>query len=158
MRIARQSDRHTEPLPKLHSVIPLDRAFTRDEMECIQRGYLPAVMEDKWFIYWEDGHLYFHRSWTGYCIYVVRFAREGESWRMVEALVNRDPSQYGETRDERDVQLISYLIDLLLLRKLDAAFPADGDSDLAALEMWSCVGRAALGQYPPDQTHSGEEG
>ena len=29
--------------------------------------------EDKWFIYWENDTLFFHRSWTGVCVYIVRF-------------------------------------------------------------------------------------
>ena len=37
-------------------------------------------MEDKWFIYWKEGMLFFQRSWTGFCIYVVRFAADGDAW------------------------------------------------------------------------------
>jgi len=33
-------------------------------------GLVPEEIEDKWFIYWEDDTLFFHRSWTGNCIYV----------------------------------------------------------------------------------------
>ena len=72
-------------------------------------------MEDKWFIYWNDDALFFHRSWTGFCIYVVRFAADGATWRMIQADVNRDRRQYEETDDDRDARLISYLIDVLLL-------------------------------------------
>ena len=32
---------------------------------------------DRWFIYFSRGGLYFHRSWTGFCIYVAHFMREG---------------------------------------------------------------------------------
>lgn len=30
-------------------------------------------MEDKWFWYMEGDTLYIHRSWTGFCIYIVEF-------------------------------------------------------------------------------------
>ena len=37
-------------------------------MDQIRAGHIPEMMEDKWFIYWQDDRLFFHRSWTGYCI------------------------------------------------------------------------------------------
>ena len=80
----------TEDLPARRTSVPLDRAFSREEMERIRHGVVPEEMEDKWFIYWRDDALFFHRSWTGYCVYVVRFVPDGEIWRMTRADVNRD--------------------------------------------------------------------
>lgn len=108
-------------------------------------------MEDKWFIYWKDDTLFFYRSWTGFCIYVVRFAAEGESCGMIEADVNRDPEQYKEASDERDAEMISYLVDVLLLHQ-EAVFPSgDPSSEKQVLMNWSQVGRALLGQHPNDE-------
>ena len=84
-------------------------------MESIRAGHIPEFMEDKWFIYWQDDKLFFHRSWTGFCIYVVHFAVEGEAGRMVRAEVNRDYEQYQLVDDEEDARMISGLIDSLLL-------------------------------------------
>lgn len=107
-------------------------------------------MEDKWFVYWTDDALYFHRSWTGICVYLVRFARDGDVWKMVTAEVNRNPEQYTETSDERDAEMISYLVDVLLLRRA-AEFPVDDASpETSAVMNWSRVGRAMLGQHPDD--------
>ena len=145
MRHAQPGDWNTEPLPAAVAIIPLDRRFTPEEMRRIEAGLVPEEMEDKWFIYWHDDHLYFHRSWTGFCVYVIRFERDGRSARMVEARVNRDSEQYSETSDSRDAALIDYLIDVLLLRQ-HAEFPAGPfDADEAALAEWSEVGRAMLG-------------
>lgn len=91
-------------------------------MKCIGRGFLPEQMGDIWFIYWKENTLFFHRSWTGFLIYVVRFSAEGNSCRMIDADVNRDPEQYKETNDEIDAERISYLVDVLLLHQ-DAVFP-----------------------------------
>lgn len=87
-------------------------------------GLIPEQMEEKWFIYWQDNKLYFHRSWVGYCIYVVHFLAESDSYRMIAADVNRDPKQYTETSDERDAKMISFLIDEFLLDR-PSAFPDD---------------------------------
>ena len=58
-------------------------------------------MEDKWFIFMENGILYFHRSWTGVCIYQVHFdeqrrivenfAENHEFWSDDMLVINRSP-------------------------------------------------------------------
>ena len=150
MRTAKPTDWKTEALPAKRTTIRLDRVFLPQEMQHIRGGLVPDQMEDKWFIYWKDDTLYFHRSWTGFCIYVVHFAAEGDSWRMLAADVNRDPDQYRETSDARDVEMISYLVDVLLLHQ-EAVFPSDEpSSEKQALMKWSQVGRAMFGQHPDD--------
>ena len=83
MRIAVPSAWKTKDLPARRASVTLDREFSRKEMDHIRQGVIPEVMEDKWFIYWNDDALFFHRSWTGFCIYVVRFAADGDTWRMI---------------------------------------------------------------------------
>jgi len=148
VKAAKPSDWKTKPLPKRHTTIPLDRSFSLQEMRRIRKGLIPDQMEDKWFIYWEDSSLYFHRSWTGYCVYVVRFAVKNKTYRIIEADINRSPGQYKQTSDEFDAGMIMYLVNLLLLRR-EVVFPGDdlssGDNVLKA---WSLVGRALLGQHP----------
>jgi hypothetical protein len=151
MKAAKESDWQTQPLPSQRSTIPLDRRFSSAEIQRLRSGLVPEEMEDKWFIYWQDDTLFLHRSWTGFCVYVVRFAPEGDAYRMVEAEVNRDPEQYRETNDDRDARMISYLIDVLFLGR-QADFPSDEpDSEKTALQQWSQVGRAMLGQRPSNQ-------
>lgn len=148
MKTATETDWQTKELPSKRSTIPVSRTFSAHEMQRLQAGLVPEQMEDKWFIYWQDDTLFFHRSWTGFCIYVVRFATESEGYRMIEADLNRDPEQYGQKSDNRDAKMISYLIDMLLLQK-HAAFPSKKpDSEWKALMPWSLVGRAILGQHP----------
>lgn len=135
-------------LPAQATSIVLQRSFAPHEMRRIQAGVVPEQMEDKWFIYWHENRLFLHRSWTGFCVYVVHFVHDGGLCRMVRADVNRDPGQHGETSAARDAAMISYLIDILLLRR-DAAFPCDAQDSLEpAMAEWSQVGRAMLGQHP----------
>jgi len=148
MKNAKRSDWGTKELPLKRITISLNRSFSPDEIQRMRTGVVPEQMEDKWFIYWENNSLFFHRSWTGSCIYVARFTIEGDCQRMVEAEVNRDPEQYGGTSDEHDSKMISYLIDVLLLQQ-EAAFPSDElSSKKRTLMEWSQVGRAMLGQHP----------
>lgn len=151
MKAAKPTDWKTKSLPSKRTSIRLDRTLSSKEMQRIRLGLVPVQMEDKWFIYWKNNALFFHRSWTGFCIYVVRFATEGENCRMIEADVNRNPEQYTETNDERDAEMISYLVDVLLLHQ-EAVFPSDEpSSESQALRNWSQVGRAMLGQHPNDE-------
>ena len=114
---ASPTDWKTQPLPTERTTITLDRLFSPGDMDRIRAGFIPEWMEEKWFIYWQDDALYIHRSWTGFCIYVVRFVREGVAWRMVRADVNRDYEQYQMEDDEEEVRLIHGLIDGHLLER-----------------------------------------
>lgn len=145
MQESSPSDFNTKPFPKKHVEIGLNRKFMAAEMAHIFEGYIPSQMDDKWYIYWKDDHLYFYRSWTGFCIYIVRFVADGDCYRMVSAKVNRNQKQYSETNDKQDELTISYLIDLLLLN-LDASFPNnDSDDKDGSLKNWSLVGSAMFG-------------
>ena len=117
MKPVKPSDWKTSPLSLRRVTIPLDRTFSAEEIERIRLGFAPESMDDKWFICWKDNELFFHRSWTGDCIYVVKFVEDNGSFRMFEAAVKGDPEQYRQGRDQHDARLISDLIDLFLLRK-----------------------------------------
>jgi hypothetical protein len=138
-------------MPEECTVIGLDLRFTAGELEQMKRGVIPVEMEDKWFVYWQDDTLHFHRSWTGFCVYVVRFECDESGSRAVEATVNREPEQYRNTDDGYDASMVPYLIDVLLLRR-PSKFPARSASRTrAALEQWSQVGRAGFGEHPGDE-------
>lgn len=137
---ARPTDWTTEPLPEHCVTIPLDRMFSADDMDRIHLGLIPEVMEDKWFIYWRDQALHFHRSWTGRCVYVVHFASEGGAWRMVRAEADPDADHRAE--------MVSYLIDALLLRRPADHYPGPDRGHASVLGQWSLLGRAMLGQHP----------
>lgn len=111
----KSSWRTAKELPAKHGSIVLNRLFAPHEMHRIMAGHIPRDMDQKWFIYWEDNTLYFHRSWTGFCVYVVHFVQEGELFCMCRAEVNRDPEQCKESVFEESAQRIPHLIDLLLL-------------------------------------------
>jgi 8-oxo-dGTP diphosphatase len=71
-------------------------------------------MEDRWLIFYEAPWLYLHRSWTGFCIYKVRFQPSGDGMSAVETVVNRDPSQYSETDGAKDVDFLGRLLERLI--------------------------------------------
>jgi hypothetical protein len=73
MKIAKRDDWKTEPLPDISKSIAIDLNYSKSEFDRIVIGNIPEEMEDKWFVFYEDPWLYLHRSWTGFCIFKVRF-------------------------------------------------------------------------------------
>ena len=107
---ATRGDWKTTSLPVQRQALALHRIYSADEFQRLQEGRVPHEMEDKWFVFCEDPWLYLHRSWTGFCVYQVRFERTASGARTAESLVNRDPKQYRGT-DERDLLLLPLLLD-----------------------------------------------
>ena len=148
MKAAGPTDWKTIPMPDRRTSITLNRRYPLEALEQIKRGVIPEEMEDKWFVYWEDGTLFFHRSWTGVCVYVVRFRCEEDGATMIGAEVNRDPKQYRLEDIAHDAEMIPFLIKVLLLKR-PAPFPSRSSSNTKrAVEQWSQVGRAGLGEHP----------
>lgn len=106
----------TQPMPEARSALPFTRDFSAAEFEHLRRGLIPREMEEHWFAYMEDDCLYWHRSWTGFCIFQVRLEPVGDGWRAVEAWANRDLDQYRVTNVQADVGHLDRLIDMLLAR------------------------------------------
>lgn len=110
-------------MPKSRATIRASRRFSEREMEKIKLGFRPPDMDYKWFIFYEKDRLYIHRSWTGYCIYIVRFEKDGRDYVACEVDVNRNPKQYGVSDDSYDAQMAFWVIDIALLGCLDARMP-----------------------------------
>lgn len=135
-------------MPEQQTEVALGQRLTDAEMKQIRRGFIPEQMEDKWFIFWRNNVLSFHRSWTGHCMYQVTFEKDLKGWYMLTAVVNRDPAQYQETDNARDAERIQYLVDVLLLKK-PHSFPAAGDTpEMAAVQEWSFAGHAPFKVTP----------
>ncbi len=153
-RRATRTSWHNQPLPEANKVLNLRRTFNKREWARIKRGVIPEQMEDKWFIFLEDNNLYFHRSWTGVCIYAVRFEQQDGLFSIASVVVNRDVEQYSETSDEFDAAMLSWLIDVLLLGR-EAEFPShpdENDAGTAALKTWSLAGPSGLAGKKSERT------
>lgn len=132
-------------MPDRHSFFSLDQTYSPFDSWMIARGFVPTVMEEKWFVYMENGRLLFRRSWTGILIYDVEAAWRGDRLHLGQVRVNRDPEQYGETDDDYDRRLLVYLIVVVLLGE-HAPFPAKDEAmpEQSALQAWSLAGKASL--------------
>ena len=107
-KAAGKTDWETCEMPERHAEYSIQRHFSKNEMECLRFGHIPAGMEDKWFWYMEGQKLYAYRSWTGYCIYILTFQEDSD---MIHVIANRDPEQYGCSDDKEDVDFLNDLLD-----------------------------------------------
>ncbi|MGD8456353.1 MAG: hypothetical protein PVF83_08220 [Anaerolineales bacterium] len=113
-KTANRNSWENQPLPPQRTILTVKRSFREEEYNTLAKGLIPKEMEDKWFIFMENKTLFFHRSWTGVCIYQVLF---DDQRCIAEVWANRDPDQCGISDNEYDVKLLSFLIDNLLLGK-----------------------------------------
>jgi len=95
-----------QPMSDHRRRIDYQRAFSEAEFAKISSGHIPRGMEDKWFAFFEDGWVHFHRSWTGFCIFQLKLAKTAEGWRVEEAWVTEEDSQYRSRGDAGDVALL----------------------------------------------------
>jgi len=103
---AKKSDWNTTDMPEENACFIYERHFNDREMAALRRGNIPKEMEDKWFWYMEGDTLYAHRSWTGFCIFIVNFRENDEHL----VTVNRDPEQYNFSSIEAEAKRVSGLL------------------------------------------------
>ncbi|MBQ0020782.1 MAG: ADP-ribosylglycohydrolase family protein [Bacteroidales bacterium] len=108
--IATPDSWETQPMPQQHCVIAVDIAIPASVMHIIRQGHIPEAMEDHWFMYCDDTHIRYYRSWTGICIYEARYETTDDGFRITSVKVNRQHNQYGSTNDRYDCCLFIYLL------------------------------------------------
>jgi hypothetical protein len=95
-------------------LIPFERSFTDEEFERVKLGVVPE-WEDHWFIFLEGRrrqYIYFVRSWTGFCAYVVRVEQTNNVPRITRAWASR---QYGSTDVKYHPEILGMVIENVLL-------------------------------------------
>jgi hypothetical protein len=112
--------------PEMRVALEFSESYTHSDFGQIKRGVIPEEMEDKWFIFFEEPWLYFHRSWTGEGIYGVKFQRSNDGASVVASWVGQSDGQYMKSRRDYHRAMLKFLIDALLLGKA-ASFPIPND-------------------------------
>ncbi len=116
-QILERAKRQAMPMPESRKRLSFKREFSQEEYTRLSLGLVPREMEDKWLIFLEDNQLFFHRSWTGHCLYQLCLEKKEQGYSVAEAWGNRNQDQYRNTDDEYDGALLAFLIDNFLLGK-----------------------------------------
>lgn len=102
-------------MPTLNKTVQLNVGFSKQQMEKIMYGVIPLDMDDRWFVYYvkDEETLYLHRSWTGFCIYMVKFKKVDNGFAAVNVVVNTDPEQYTCSEDAHEKNICLDLVNNL---------------------------------------------
>ena len=92
------------------SIPPPARIWTSEEMDQIRLGYVPSIMDEKWFIFMEGDRLFAHRSWTGLGVYEAAFAPVDGGYVIESAVVTGNRSEYKRSSDQDESQILEALI------------------------------------------------
>lgn len=103
-----------KPLPERRARLDLDRILSESEYRALIQGVIPRSQEDRWFAFEDGGWFSMHRSWTGFCIFLLRLEKSEDGWRVAEAWVNRDPDQYASDDGETDAWMLGRLMDRII--------------------------------------------
>jgi hypothetical protein len=99
------------PLPKKREPLHFTALYTDARAEDVLMGHLPEDMDDRWFIYSDDGWIYFLRSWTGACIFAMKLDGSPAGVRVVDSWASRETSEHTSTDAAQDRRTLANLID-----------------------------------------------
>ena len=107
-------------------------------------------MEDKWFIFYENDRLYFHRFWTGRGVFKAQLIKGPDDYSMDEFWAERNNEKYENSDDDQDRETFCFLIANELL-KIDVKEMDSNNNNIKSetdvMKGWSNV-RSTL-FYPP---------
>jgi hypothetical protein len=84
-------------------------------------------MEDKWFIFFEDPYLFFHRSWTGAPAYKLTISRTSTGYEVQAAHSAIEFAQGQEMDSIYQAELLDFLVSNFLLGERKS-FPLPPDA------------------------------
>jgi len=123
--------------------IKIELHLTETQFARIRFGRLPEEMEDKWFVYFDNNKLYFHRSWTGFKIFEAIINKSESGYIISEFIVERDGDRYTNIDDGEDIRSLYFLIGRGLLG-LNVDLPISSNNEKDVLCGWSNFGRMML--------------
>jgi hypothetical protein len=97
------------------AAIPYQDRFSESEYAKLQEGLIPGVMEDKWFLYFEEPYFFLYRSWTGQPVYRARSSACGDGATVAEALYG--PGVLEANGPVYQARLLDFLISNVLFGK-----------------------------------------
>ena len=98
------------PAPSEREEFKVTWTFPAAVADRMLAGHIPEGMDDRWFIFMEDGWLLFHRSWTGSCIFGLKVDLRPDSVGISDGWVSRKADEYSSTDIVQDVELVQILV------------------------------------------------
>ena len=113
MEPAKRTDWRIQDFPESYATFSLDRSLTAGEYQKLQHGLVPQDMDQKWFIFHEEGWQYFFRSGTGQGVFRVKVEPQDGGCLLSEA--HAALPQHAEGSDTAEaLRMVNVLVDSLL--------------------------------------------
>lgn len=109
--IATENNWPTEPMSfSKMKVKPVHIMVESSNMEIIKSGHIPESFEDNWFMYCDEKHIRYYRSWTGECFFVAHYKKVSDKYLINNLTINQDITDFYIDMDETATYLFEYLI------------------------------------------------
>lgn len=118
MKIATKDKWETIPMTNPKK-LDVSISLNIEQLTKLKLGLVPNEMEDKWFVYFENKTMHFHRSWTGYEIFKAKLNYNDSGCQINEFCVEQNPEKYKELDDARNISLFKNHIDYLSNREIN---------------------------------------
>lgn len=102
------------PEPEQKEMFEFAVSFTKAQADKLRRGHVPRVMEERWFVFFEDDWLIFCRSWSGAWIYGLHLAPSHKGMSVDQSWVSRDPEHNPQSDIENDRSALTDVIAYVL--------------------------------------------
>lgn len=127
--------------------LPYQAIFDSGQFAQIKEGFVPKGMDDRWFIYYEEPHLFLHRSWTGIPVYRLKLEHCANGAQVTESLLSIDLANVANQAIPQEelnylAALVDFLVSTLLLHQRKPFPPYFRPSDMS--EKRSGIGKAFL--------------
>ncbi len=119
MEIATKDRWKAIPMTK-PKILGLEILLSEIQFKRLKLGLVPYQMEDKWFIYYENNHVFFHRSWTRFEIFRAKInSLDNGCYSINEFYVEQNEEIYNELHDQNNISNFKSQIEYLSNRKIN---------------------------------------
>jgi hypothetical protein len=94
-------------------VLPIVKILNDADAENLLKGFKPRDIEDRWFVYFEAGWGFIHRSLTGYLIYKIKLDGCPMGARISEAYVSNSKGEYKSNSESEDIKTLNSIINFV---------------------------------------------
>lgn len=67
------------PMSENCITIPINLRLPRNQMILLSRGFIPETMDERWFMYCDDSHINYFRSWNGTHVFQAKYVPDESS-------------------------------------------------------------------------------
>ena len=83
--------------------IPINLIFNEEQYKKIKIGFIPSMMEEKWFVFFEDGWVHWVRSWTGAEWVKAEIKKENDKYIMSEFFLEAGVSEENDIKKDAEI-------------------------------------------------------